>query len=76
MGICIRCQGNGRYIGIGFMMRDCELCNVDEVCEAPPLTTLNRKSASYKKAIKDIMEINPEITRKDAVKMFDEAYEK
>lgn len=74
--LCIRCNGTGTYLGNGFMLTDCELCNNSdhEINEAPSLDKIDRKSKSYQKAIKDIMAINPNISRQEAVKMFDEAY--
>lgn len=72
--LCVRCNGNGTYRGNGFMMTDCELCKEKEN-RAPELDDINRQSSSYKDAIKDIMLTN-KITRKEAVKMFDEAYVK
>ena len=77
--ICIRCCGTGTYLGNGMMITDCELCNDDTMESKPQHVTLDkidRKSASYKKAIKDIMKLNPKISHKDAVKMFDDAYVK
>lgn len=81
MDKCVRCNGNGEYMGQGFMMIDCELCDKSSFSdslkkEAPSLDKINRNSKSYQKAIKDIMAINPDITRKEAIKMFDEAYMK
>ncbi len=74
MGLCIRCNGSGKYLGNGMMMTDCTLCDDDvEVVETPKV---DRKSKSYRAAIKDIMSLNPTISREDAVKMFDNAYEK
>lgn len=75
MDLCVRCSGTGKYRDHGFMIVDCTLCDEDSTSEIP-LAKINRKSASYKKAIKDIMAINPDISREDAVKMFDEAYVK
>lgn len=76
--ICIRCLGEGTYLGNGMMRVDCNLCNQDDDYEpkikAPSLDKINRNSKSYQKAIKDIMAVNPDITRKEAIKMFDEAY--
>ena len=75
--LCKRCNGEGRYLGNGFMMTDCTFCSEEEQTnEAPSLDKINRKSKSYQKAIKDIMAINPDISRQEAVKMFDEAYVK
>jgi len=76
---CYRCQGTGRYLGNGMMMTDCNLCSGDVVevpIEKPSLDKVNRNSKSYQKAIKDIMAINPDISRKEAIQMFDDAYVK
>lgn len=70
---CIRCLDTGKYLGNGFMMADCTLCKSDESDE---VHSINRHSKSYLDAIKDIMRLNPDISRKEAVRMFDEAYMK
>ncbi len=75
--VCIKCHGKGSYLGNGMITVDCNLCNSEECeIEAPALDKINRNSKSYQKAIKDIMAINPDISRKEAIKMFDEAYVK
>lgn len=75
--LCIKCGGTGQYLGNGFIMTDCNMCNgYSEEIEAPPLVNIDRRTKSYQKAIKEIMDLNPKITRNDAVKMFDEAYAK
>ena len=75
MDDCKLCHGYGTYT-LGFMITECRKCTQDETFDAPALDKINRRSKSYQTAIKDIMEIHPEISRKEAVKMFDEAYEK
>lgn len=76
--VCIRCLGEGTYLGVGMMRVDCNLCNNEDDYElkisALSLDKINRNSKSYQKAIKDIMAVNQEISRKEAIKMFDEAY--
>lgn len=75
--VCYRCQGKGTYLGNGMITTECNLCDGDEPrekIESPTLDKINRNSKSYQKAIKDIMAINPDISRKEAIKMFDEAY--
>lgn len=68
------------YLGNGMIMTHCTLCDEDddyfspEAKPAPPLDKIDRRSKSYQDAIKDIMAINPDITRQEAVKMFDKAY--
>ena len=77
--ICIRCCGTGKYLGNGMMMTDCELCNNNYTMsnhKPIPIDKIDRKSDSYKAAIKEIMELNPKISRKDAIKMFNDAYVK
>lgn len=78
MNVCQRCHGNGQYMGQGFMMTDCEYCtggyHREKSNAIPTLDKINRKSKSYQNAIKDIMAINKDISREDAIKMFDEAY--
>ncbi len=88
MRTCIRCSGTGRYLGNGMMMADCTLC--DENGEVPSLIAANpkmavcnvknvkldRRSVAYKQAIDDIMASNNTLSRADAVKLFDDAYNK
>ena len=77
MSLCIRCGGTGKYLGNGMMMTDCTLCDEDnEVAKSQTTPKIDRKSKSYQSAIKDIMALNPTITRQEAVKMFDKAYDK
>ena len=82
---CIRCCGTGKYLGNGFIMTTCTLCdedgymitNNDKPANLPkPQIKLDRRSESYRKAIKDIMLASPALTRQEAVKLFDEAYAK
>jgi hypothetical protein len=74
--LCYRCGGTGRYLGNGMMMTDCTLCDDtgNLIKESQP--KIDRHSSSYKKAIKEIMALNPSITKDEAVKMFDKAYNK
>lgn len=71
--LCIRCNGTGKYLGIGMIKVDCNLCNEKEQMLPPAIDKLDRKSESYKKAVKEIMVVS-KVKRKEAVKMFDEAY--
>ena len=74
--VCYRCGGTGEYLGNGMMMTKCNLCHDIKKEVKTPEAEINRKSSSYQKAIKDIMAINPTISRAEAVKMFDKAYDK
>lgn len=71
---CYRCNGTGKYMGNGMMMTDCTLCDEDNVIKKPSLDDVDRTSKSYKKAIKEIMQINDNISKEEAIKMFDDAY--
>ncbi len=75
---CTRCSGTGKYLGNGMMIADCDLCDDGEIIERDisPATKVDRKSKSYKTAIKEIMALNPEISRSEATEMFDKAYDK
>ncbi len=80
MDKCYRCNDTGTYMGNGMMMTDCELCSeiVSEkpVKEVPAIDKINRRSKAYQTAIKELMDINPEMSRDDAVKLFDKTYAK
>lgn len=77
--LCYRCGGTGKYLGNGMMTTKCTICDesghvkAEAAEEKPPI---DRKSQSYQKAIREIMALNPSISRPEAVKMFEEAYNK
>lgn len=83
---CIRCCGTGKYLGNGFIMTTCTLCDEDGYMLPVVATTssttnnpkikLDRRSESYRKAIKDIMVASPALSREEAVKLFDDAFNK
>lgn len=82
---CIRCCGTGKYLGNGFIMTTCTLCDEDgymipvenkNLNASKPSIKLDRRSESYRKAIKELMNTNSSLTRQEAVKLFDEAYSK
>ena len=74
--LCHRCGGTGKYLGNGMMMTRCTLCDPNNKIVKIEEPVIDRKSSSYKQAIKDIMSINPTISRADAVILFDTAYKK
>ena len=74
--LCHRCGGTGKYLGNGMMMTNCNRCDEHGKPIKVAENKIDRKSSSYQKAIKDIMAINPTISRAEAVKMFDKAYDK
>ena len=57
---CVDCFGTG----------DKEYPKVEEPVK------IDKKSKAYKDAIKEIMDLNPELSREDAIKMFEETYDK
>jgi hypothetical protein len=79
---CVRCAGAGKYLGNGMVMIECKDCDgfgkveAKKVDEKKSIDKVDRKSSAYKEAIKEIMTLNPDISREEAVKMFDNAYEK
>ncbi len=79
---CYRCNGTGKYLGNGMINTDCDKCDdngslIDNKhTKIPELEKIDRRSQSYRDAIKDIMDLNPTISRLEAVKMFDETYNK
>jgi hypothetical protein len=78
---CTRCNGTGKYMGNGMIMANCYLCDdegdmVETNAVVSEIDQIDRKSESYKKAIKDIRAVNPGISKKEAVKMFNDAYQK
>jgi len=79
---CPTCIGSGEIFGGGFMMKDCPLCDglgkiydkpVDSV--KPTQVVIDRRRKSYKESIAKIM-ASEDISRDDAVKIFDEEYAK
>jgi hypothetical protein len=76
--VCTKCYGTGKYLGQGMMSTDCN-CLDDEVSSQEKTSVpvpVDKRSSSYRTAIKEIMDLNPGITRASAVKMFDEAYDR
>jgi hypothetical protein len=80
--LCYRCGGTGRYMGNGMIMTDCKPCPIllkdqkESIKLADDSYKLDKRSKSYKDAIRDIMSLNDGVSKEEAVKMFDDAYEK
>jgi len=71
--LCRKCLDTGQYLGSGMMIVDCDLC--DEDVPAKKLKpSLDRKSSSYRKAVKDIMKLDSSMSRDDAVRIFESEY--
>lgn len=83
---CTSCAGMGEIRGNGMLMEDCRICSGEgqiddkspeksEISEKSCIP-IDKRSKAYKEAISDIMALNPDITRDEAVKMFNSAYDK
>jgi len=70
--ICIKCGGTKKYLGNGMMLTDCEPCH--KKIDNTSLPSIDRKSRTYQKAIKEIMALHPGITKSKAAELFDEAF--
>ena len=70
---CSKCQGSGTVMGNGMIFRDCD-CDDGVAREVKPVS-IDKRSASYREAIKKIMESN-EVSREEAVKVFEDEFEK
>jgi len=81
--LCYRCHGTGIYFGNGMMKADCDKCDgfgtllsQDELAQIENKgTRIDKRSKEYKKAIKDIMDLDNKITRDEAEKMFQNTYD-
>lgn len=78
---CPTCVGSGEIMGSGFMQKDCPQCDglgklyEKGVVVEPKKVEIDRRSKSYRESIAKIM-ASEDISREEAVKVFDEAYEK
>jgi len=82
---CKVCVGQGEVLGGGFMMMDCRECRGTGVMSTTPPVTggtdsvskgLDKRSKSYKQAIRKIADLHPDMSREECEKIFDEEYEK
>ncbi len=78
---CSRCVGSGEIMGGGMMMMDCNACDgAGKIDDAPvervaPVVKIDRRSSTYKEAIKKIMDLHGCSSTK-AVEIFDEEFSK
>ncbi len=80
---CSRCAGTGEILGNGMIMMECSACDGDGECSAVKSSNdetqdikIDKRSSHYKDAIKEIMQLNPDISREKAAKMFEDTYSK
>lgn len=73
---CTRCAGSGEILGNGMIMDVCTTCDGHGYYDPTEKAAvpIDKKSPSYKDAIRDIKKLNPKLTRKDAEKIFEETY--
>jgi hypothetical protein len=76
---CSRCGGTGELYGNGMIKVDCSTCDgygsYDEKEVVKP-KQLDKKSKAYKDAIKELMDSSPKLKREEAVKLFEDTYNK
>jgi len=80
---CRRCGGTGQYMGNGYMLTDCihpaqvEPKPKDLATPAPapaPAPAIDKRSKYYRDAIGAIMGLNPDMTRPEAIALFEKTY--
>ena len=63
---CKKCNNTKKFVGTGYMQEDCDACNDDQI-------EIDKTSASYKKAIKQIMS-ETKASKAEAELMFAKEY--
>lgn len=76
---CLQCAGMGEVMGLGMIMIDCQSCDgfgsvsqeiaIKDIVK--DISYVDRRSKLYKDAINDIIKLHPDITRQDAIELFD-----
>lgn len=79
--LCIRCGGTGQYMGNGMMLVYCDCDETENSMEmkqnkAPPLNRIDRRTEAYRNAISNLMKSYPKLTRHEAIKLFNDTYDK
>lgn len=71
---CNICAGSGQVMGGGMLMWDCDKCDGSGkiIKEQPKKFAIKKESKHYKKAIKELQELDPNLTDEDAQKVMDE----
>lgn len=80
--LCAACKGSGKKMGLGMIYQDCDVCDGDGkvknrtiVVKSKGDNSLDRRSADYQNAIKNIMS-SSDCDRQTAIKTFDEEFTK
>ena len=77
---CRACVGTGEVLGGGFMLTECKSCKGTgverEVSSDAPVSVKapDKRSKSYKEAVKKIAELHPDLSYEECAKIFDEEY--
>lgn len=79
---CNVCYGSGRVMGGGMMQHDCEECDgtgkiyfvENDIAELEKLK--NEHNKSYDKAIKEITNLDPNLSEEKAKEIFDEEFKR
>jgi hypothetical protein len=77
---CLSCQGSGRMMGGGMMMKDCEICNGRGSTILPDSDEAQleklKKTSGYEEAIQKIKDTDKSITDEKAQEIFDAEFKK
>ena len=81
---CKGCAGSGKILGNGMIKMNCPQCSnkkhvdssVSNLEDNNSKFKIDKKSKAYVEAIKDIMALNPDISRREAAKIFSETFDK
>jgi hypothetical protein len=81
---CKKCGGSGKFLGNGMITMNCRECSnkkhvdssISKLEDNNSKFKIDKKSKAYVEAIRDIMTLNPEISRREAAKIFSETFDK
>lgn len=71
---CSTCAGSGQVMGGGMMMWDCDSCDGAGkiIKQEPRKFKMSKTDKSYKKAVKEIQDLDPSLTKEEAQKIMDD----
>lgn len=77
--LCQACYGSGQIMGNGYQMQDCPKCVYfpaehsicNSVIEKP---IIDKRSKSYRNAIRDLQALHPEKSQDEICKLFEETF--
>ena len=71
---CKACFGSGEIMGSGMIMIDCPKCNSVPIKSNKPV--LDKRSKSYKVALKELHALHPKKSKDEIAAIFDEEFNK